>query len=52
MESPLDLRVKVTNLKTGEIVILPPKLVEKALEEAKQKYLDSLLFGYDIKEDD
>ena len=40
--------VKITNLKTGEIIILPPELVEKALEKAKEEWISGLLYGYKI----
>lgn len=46
-----DLRVKVINKKTGEVTILPPDLVEKAMEEAKKKWIEGLMFGYEIQED-
>lgn len=38
--------VKVVNKKTGEVTILPPELVEKALEEAREKWIDDLIYGY------
>ena len=46
IEEYYDMRVKVTNLKTGEIIILAPELVDKALEMAKEEWMENLLHGY------
>lgn len=48
IEEYFDMRVKVTNLKTGEVTIMPPELVEKALEKAKEEWISGLLYGYKI----
>ena len=46
IEDAFDMGVKITNLKTGEVTIMPPELVDKALEMAKEEWLETLLHGY------
>lgn len=42
--------VKIINKKTGEVTTLPEELVEEALEEARDKWINDILYGYEKNE--